>query len=680
MLHKEIPFIRFLVPLGAGILSAYMTEGGIAVASLLAAISLILIITFLAFPAAFKRNLLFGIILQTFLFAAGFLLLRQELSMPAYLDEHNNATYVCRIKTYPLKKPASYAIMTEIMAVKGREDTAFTGIRGNLLIYYITSDSLEPQFVPGDVINADIKPAQFTNRGNPLEFDYARFMLKKGARYYAFVRPELITATIRAEKHTIREKALIAGRRILILYHEIGLNSQNAGLLAALTLGNKEMIDEDLKDDFSKAGIMHVMAVSGLHAGVISSFVFSILFFMRGRLNTVRVLLSITILWAFAFITGLPPSVERASLMFTFLHAGKLLKRPPNSVNSILAAAFFMLIFKPSDLTSLSFQLSFSAVLFISVFFRKAAGMVRTGIKPLDRLLLLAVVSVLAQAGTLPFTLNAFGMFPVWFLPANIIIIPMASLLIIAAFCLLLISGFGTIAGLAAKVVDMLAGFTIECAGWLGGLPGSGSETSSIPWPETILLLIFMWSLMRFLVPVKKRRLIMPAFAFLLLISVSGLRQHALSKTSEIIVYNSTEGLALGLRNGRDLMILSDTIVSATPALRHASALSLNPIYAGNIRHPVLINHSGLRLMVSEYIDYVLLEAINPDILVVKSLPRSFRLELNEPPAAIVVTSGRPGVLMTAERNNDYLVSCVHYIMEEGAWVLKMPAVDSKKD
>lgn len=679
MLHKETPFLRLLVPLCAGILSAYFTEGGVVAALLLAGGGLATALIALLIPSTTRPGRLFGISLTLFIFMSGFLLLRNELAWPAILDEQNKAVYTCRVSSYPIRKPASHAIMTRLLSVKGANDTVFSGTRGNLLVYYLSPDSAAPDLRPGDIIVIDLKPEPFTNRGNPAEFDYAAFMLNKGARYYAFVRSESLAVSHRPAKISLKEKALITGRRITAIYSNPGLSMETTGLLTALTLGNKEMIDEDIKEDFSNAGIMHVMAVSGLHAGVISMFVFAALFFLRGRLKFLRVILSIAVLWAFAFITGLPPSVERASLMFTFLHGGKLLKRPPNTLNSILASAFVMLVFKPSDITSLSFQLSYSAVIFISLFFRRGARLLKTGIRPVDKVLQLSLVSVLAQAGTLPFTLNAFGSLPLWFLPANIIIIPLASMLIVVAFILVLVSGLGSVAVMVANVADMVARFTIGCAGWLGGLPGSGAGTSLLPWPETILMLLLAWSFMRFLVPEKERRIAMPLIVLILLVAVSAVRHSVEADRSELIIYNSPTGTEVGLRSGRNLLLICDSLTAASPGVRHARAAGLEVIDGGRPAPPVLIKHRKLKILICSISDYKTVETLRPDLLIAGTLPRTFSPAFEYEPPVIVVTSGKPGVLITAEEGTCYPEAEIHYIMIDGAYVLKIPSPDTKK-
>ncbi len=146
------------------------------------------------------------------------------------------------------------------------------------------------------------------------------------------------------EKRKLTHTALIIRERIINMFRERGIKGERLALVAALTLGQKNMLDPEQKQHFIRAGVMHIMAVSGLHAMILSLFVFRLLFFLKGKLNVVRVVITIVILWAFAFITGLTPSVLRATLMFSFLQAGKIMKRPVNGINSVLASAFVLIL------------------------------------------------------------------------------------------------------------------------------------------------------------------------------------------------------------------------------------------------------------------------------------------------------------------------------------------------
>ncbi len=226
-------------------------------------------------------------------------------------------------------------------------------------------------------------------------------------------------------------RALIIRQKIIDMYEKRGITGDTLALVAAITLGQKNLLDPEQKQYFMKAGVMHIMAVSGLHAVILSFFVFKMLFFLRGRFNIIRIIITLLILWSFAFVTGLTPSVLRATLMFSFLQAGMLMKRPVNSINSVLASAFVLILIRPSVIFDAGFQLSYSAVIFIISFYQDLYDKLQFKNRLRDKIWQMIVVSLVAQAGTLPLTIMLFNRFPVWFIISNIIIVPLSSLLII---------------------------------------------------------------------------------------------------------------------------------------------------------------------------------------------------------------------------------------------------------
>ena len=274
-------------------------------------------------------------------------------------------------------------------------------------------------------------PVQISGRGNPYEFDYRFYMENQGVRYYAYTSRESIIRHVAPEHRKLIHRALILREKIIGMYKERGITGERLALVAAITLGQKNMLDADQKSYFVKAGVMHIMAVSGLHTVILSLFVFNVLFFLKKRFNIIRILLTIIILWAFAFVTGLTPSVLRATLMFSFLHAGNLMKRPVNGINSVLASGFVLIIIRPSVIFDAGFLLSYSAVIYIIAFYRELYQKLEFKNFISDKIWQSAVVTIVAQAGTLPLTITLFNRFPTYFILTNIIIVPLSSVLVI---------------------------------------------------------------------------------------------------------------------------------------------------------------------------------------------------------------------------------------------------------
>ena len=181
-------------------------------------------------------------------------------------------------------------------------------------------------------------------------------------------------------------------------------------MLAALTLGYKDALTPELRESFSTTGAMHVLAVSGLHVGII----FVVLEFLLSFLNRWRFgkrlkpILIIVLLWSYAFITGLSPSVLRSSVMFSCMAFGGVLGRKSNTYNTIFVSAFFLLFFNADLLFDVGFQLSYSAVIAIVYFQPKIAGLLYVRNRFLRWAWDLAAVSLAAQIGTAPFAIFYF--------------------------------------------------------------------------------------------------------------------------------------------------------------------------------------------------------------------------------------------------------------------------------
>jgi len=125
-------------------------------------------------------------------------------------------------------------------------------------------------------------------------------MENQGIRYYAFTNSHDIIRHIIPVHRKLIHRALIVRETIIRMFKERGIKGERLALVAAITLGQKSMLDPEQKLNFIKAGVMHIMAVSGLHAVILSLFVFSLLFFMKRRFNILRIIITILILWSFA--------------------------------------------------------------------------------------------------------------------------------------------------------------------------------------------------------------------------------------------------------------------------------------------------------------------------------------------------------------------------------------------
>ena len=263
----------------------------------------------------------------------------------------------------------------------------------------------------------------------------------------------------------LRIRALAVRERVLRSFISASHGSESAeeGVLAAMVLGDKSALPRQLRDTYSVSGASHILALSGLHLSIIY------LLLMRLTLGRQRFWLSQILvvlgIWAYALLTGLSVSVVRAAVMLTvyslFSFGGR--KNAPLAVLS--STAMIMLLVDSSTLFDIGFQLSFMAMLGILLFHPLFIGMVSAKWmmrhRPVKWLYELLGVSVAAQLGTAPLVAFYFGRFSTWFMLTNIIVVPLATLILYGAVLMLLFPAMTNImlllVGLMNNAVSLIA-------------------------------------------------------------------------------------------------------------------------------------------------------------------------------------------------------------------------------
>lgn len=271
-----------------------------------------------------------------------------------------------------------------------------------------------------------------------------------------------------------------------------GLSGDELATVGALTLGYKEGLDKDLRRHFQASGAAHVLAVSGLHTGIIYAILLWLLTLggrvrpryenQAGRMAVSAVI--IAVMWGYARLTGMTPSVVRAVLMLTLVEIGRAFYRNSFSINTIAAAAVLILLVRPKDLWSVSFQLSFAATFAIVIVAKEVESYLHrkqwknTWMRHLYAWILgTIIISLAAQLGTLPITMFYFGHISNYFLLTNLIVLPLATLLVPCG--LISIALGGSWCGLLfSNITEVLAWLMNHSVGWIEHLPGSTTHVS----------------------------------------------------------------------------------------------------------------------------------------------------------------------------------------------------------
>lgn len=424
---------------------------------------------------------LFGVGAVLFMFSTGaFVEHRQHVSMePQWSGD--TRMYEAQLLEVPLHKGTSTKVLANVVDV----DTAcaaYARKEGEAYLYFprsVEADALEV----GDVLRFKTQMRAPANAGNPAEFDIESYYYIKGITGSAFLWNDGWECVAKGKK-TLAMHALSMRERVVGKYRELGFEDDDLSLLSALTVGEKRDFSQELKESYAAAGASHILALSGLHLGIIYMLL-TLLLPYRGRNRGVAVLRELAIvaaLWVFAFIAGLPASVVRSAILFSLMSLGRCLRQDSSSVSSLAFAAIVMLLFSPHLLFDVGFQLSFSAVLAILLLTPHLQDALKVDER--DRLcryaLNLIILTFAAQLGTLPFVWYHFGVLPLYSLLTNIFVVPLAFVMIAITLLLLVTSFFAPLRLLLTALLQFVTGVMNDGVAFVASLPGVSLSLPSV--------------------------------------------------------------------------------------------------------------------------------------------------------------------------------------------------------
>lgn len=485
------------------------------------------------------------------------LLWQQE---PAWLD--TQGVYTLHITSVPVVKNKNMRFEAESLSLT---DTIGTkAIKGKLIVYII-SDSLSQKLSKGDIINAYITPTN-NSAGNPWEFNLTQYLRSQKVVGQAYCRQQNWQLIGHKDIKGIRASAEQCQQKLLSIFQSRIDEKQNLGVLSAITIGERNYLDNQTKQQFSAAGAMHVLAVSGLHVGIIYIIIYQLLtcfgifpiLYKQKRRNAVSGMIIILCLWFYAFLTCLSPSVVRASLMLTIFTIGKIIDAQPNTYNIIAASAFLTLAIEPQALYSISFQLSYGAVGAIVYFQPKFSALLRVKNRYVNYVWNLMTLSVAAQLGTLPISLWYFCQTSNYFWLTNLVVIPYATVLVYAALFYLLTT-VTPLAALSAIALNKLLTWLNMFVAWVEHLPYSTSQFSLTPAMLAVLVSIVIT--LAIIMSAQKYRYAYVSLFTILLCSFVLLhynRMKQIQSTQQLIVYNASP-IIVALEHGRNLTLITDS-------------------------------------------------------------------------------------------------------------------------
>lgn len=459
----------------------------------------------------------------------------------------------------PDAKERSFALLCRVEAV-GDSGQRFVRSGYKALLYLPKSREVgELQVGDKLLFLAPFVPPQ--RGGLPGGFDYGAYLQRQGIYQTAYV-----DSSKWARVGVSRSLRLWPTRWKIELLHQVRSllpAREHHAVVEALLLGQKRELSEEQRRNFRVGGLSHLLAVSGFHVGILFT-LFSFCFFFIGRdsrFYLLRVVVPLLLLWGYAFVVGASASVLRASLMLSLYALSKLVRREPNSYNTVAFAALMLVVIDPYALWDVGAQLSFVAVLGILYVNELSREPMRKLLRWQRTLLSIPLITLAAQLATLPLTLYHFYQFPLLFLVANVMALPLVYLILFLTLPVMLIYGslgfeFTLLLKLLEWCIDALNGVT----GWIASRSFAVVEELYIPgyWIVMLYSGYLIW-----LFPIRLTRKVVGSMVVVVVwLGVTTIRDLQIVNERSTTLYYTRSGRSLVEINGSQVVITSDSLHS----------------------------------------------------------------------------------------------------------------------
>lgn len=560
MKFRNYPVLRLLLPFIAGVFFAYFLTPKLPLIWLIA-----LCYAILAFSLLFKeeknysKHWLSGLSMQLCFFIIGVILTSVHyencLSEQKREKLDNNQFWLGQVVENPAEKArsikATVLIQSDLKEVK---------IRKKALVYFGKDSLHKPE--NGDILLLDAHLKEFEEVKNPYSFDYKKFMSRKGIFYTAYVPSSAWKKIGHRTTNPITGFAYNIQQYFSRIFFDAGLNGDEYSIITAILLGNDETMNPSLKASYSAAGVSHILCVSGMHVGII----FMIFNFLLQPLDyskpgrIIKIIFLMILIWTYACITGLSPSVKRAASMFTFVSVGSLLHRNTNIFHSLFASIFILLIINPLLIFEVGFQLSYLAVFGIVIFQKPICDLWQVKNRILSYFWNLVSVSIAAQLSTFPLSIFYFGQFPNYFLLANLSVISLSFAVVVSGVILLCTSFIPYVSSVIAWVLTheiKLMNFIISS---IEKIPGAVTENISISFLQMVFLYALITGLYLLFLLKEKKYYWISLSLLLCIIFIFDVDKYYTQHIANQTVYSLNKGTAVSFNYYGKMIIFADSI------------------------------------------------------------------------------------------------------------------------
>lgn len=474
---------------------------------------------------------------------------------PATYSFSTRGYYLAEVCQRPIEKSKTFQT---VLIIQNKT------IRHEKLIAYFNKEHYDSAISVGDLLVILAKPQEIKNMGNPFEFDYKKMMQHKEIRFSVYLSKGTYLRTGEKKNRVMYQAEQVRDKLVKMLETEIKKKEERS-IVSALTLGYRAEIDKDTIDYFASTGAMHVLSVSGLHVALIYfilGFFFS--FIKRGKIGSlIFSCMMILFLWAYAFLTGFSPSVQRATVMFSFVIIGNNLSRPVNIYNSLTASALFLILLDPMVVYDVGFQLSYLAVFGI-VLIQPGLNDIFVLKNPILKWCWsLLTVSFAAQLMTFPLSVFYFNQFPNLFWLSGFIVIPITTIIIWLTVAFFVLSPLSWVASIVGSAIQQITSWMLFALKSIDAIPLAVTDGIFISQAQVFFLYGLILTFFVF-GATKNKMWLFYSLSFILLFQFSGLHQKQKLLDQNIIAVYNSKSLIIHLINGRTNYLFTDNTQKLT--------------------------------------------------------------------------------------------------------------------
>lgn len=569
---KSIPFLRPLLALIVGIVAAWYLQLSFKMALLGVIFSFLSFLLYYLLKKRVALAWLFGSEVSLLISAMAITLVQinQPLFKKSWFGHHyqNKDAVAIRILEPLGEKEKSYKALAEFISIKKGNNTK--PVTGKLMLYF-KKDSTIPKLHYGSIIITNKSIPLVENAGNPGGFDYKRYAMFNGITHQLFLSSKDYVVHQQTKQYLFQKWLYDTKAYVLDIIRKNIKGEQEVSVAEALLIGYRDDLDRDLVQAYSNTGVVHVIAISGLHLGLIY---WLLLFLLKPldknrKLKWMKPVIAVSLLWVFSLLTGAGASVVRAAFMFTIIALGNMLGKKSNIYNSMAASAFVMLLWNPFLLWDVGFQLSYAAVLSIVLFMKPIYHWFTINNKLLDKGWQLCAVTLSAQILTLPLCMYHFHQAPNLFLITNIVAVPLSSAILFGEILLIVVSFSPFISNAVGLVLSYLLKWMNDFITWVDHFSFAVTDGIMHTPLQTITLYFFITATAIWLLNKNTKALKWSLLCLVLFFGLQSFYFYNTRKQKKLVVYNLSQHAATDLMLGDSYLFTGDTILLKDGFLRN---------------------------------------------------------------------------------------------------------------